>query len=145
MERPTNYGINKFEIFKLMHEIHLRLLTIGKGAYFRPFEKMIKTCFLPQNMFYHSTKENINRNINYINNNKITLSSSSSITTKESINSNYSSNKIDIKKNDIVFGHKKMNSEIPNKNDKEKKGTQVLSKTSQKIVSQIKRLVHPIN
>ena len=24
----------KFEILKLMHEIHLRLLTIGKAAYF---------------------------------------------------------------------------------------------------------------
>ena len=120
----------KFEIFKLMHEIHLRLLTIGKGAYFRPFEKMIKTCFLPQNMFYHSTKEYNNRNANYIINYKISSASSSSTTTKESINSNCSTNNIDINKKGVVLSHKKMNSEIPNKNDKEKKGTQAFNKTS---------------
>ena len=33
----------RFEILKLMHEIHLRLLTIGKGSYFIPFQKMLKT------------------------------------------------------------------------------------------------------
>ena len=122
----------KFEIFKLMHEIHLRLLTIGKGAYFRPFEKMIKTCFLPQSMFYYSTKENknSNRNANYISNYKISSISTSSTTTKESINSNRSTNKIDTNKNDAILGHKKMNSEIPNKNDKEKKGTQPVNKTN---------------
>lgn len=120
----------KFEIFKLMHEIHLRLLTIGKGAYFRPFEKMIKTCFLPQSMFYYSTKENknSNRNANYISNYKISSISTSSTTTKESINSNRSTNKIDTNKNDAILGHKKMNSEIPNKNDKEKKEPNLLIK-----------------
>ena len=51
----------RFEILKLMHEIHLRLLTIGKGAYFIPFEKMIKTCFLPQNMFYYSKDDKNNK------------------------------------------------------------------------------------
>ena len=42
----------KIEILKLMNEIHQRLLVINKGNYFTPFENMIKTCFLPQNMFY---------------------------------------------------------------------------------------------
>ena len=53
----------KIEILKLMHEIHLRLLNIGKATYFIPFEKMLKTCFLPQKMFYYSSNEkNMNKN-----------------------------------------------------------------------------------
>ena len=66
----------RFAILKLMHEIHLRLLTIGKGTYFIPFEKMIKTCFLPQKMFYYSKDENKNM---IDNNNKTSINNNSDI------------------------------------------------------------------
>ena len=64
------YGLPeiRYEIIKLMHEIHLRLLTIGKGAYFIPFVNMLKTCFLPQKMFYYSKDENNNKKDNITNN-----------------------------------------------------------------------------
>ena len=102
----------RFEILKLMHEIHLRLLTIGKGSYFIPFQKMLKTCFLPQNMFYYSKDDNNNnKQINNNNNN-----------TKD-----YDIKKIDIrtssikipnnKGNKAEFGHKKMISEIQTEDD----------------------------
>ena len=123
----------KCEILKLMHEIHLRLLTIGKGAYFRPFEKMIKTCFLPQNMFYYSKdeKNNTNKNINTTlktniikNNNEINKNSVK--TNNEIKNKNNETKKIDkpapsIKiteeRKKIDFGHKKMISEIKTKKE----------------------------
>ena len=60
----------RFQILQLMNEIHLRLLTIGKGAYFIPFEKMIKTCFLPQKMFYYLKDDNNNNKTNNKTNNK---------------------------------------------------------------------------
>ena len=52
----------KIEILKLMYEIYQRLLVINKGSYFVPFENMIKTCFLPQNMFYSNIQENNKEN-----------------------------------------------------------------------------------
>ena len=47
----------RIEILKLMHEIHSILLKMGKEDFFIPFTKMIKTCLLPQNMFYYSKTE----------------------------------------------------------------------------------------
>ena len=74
-------------------------------------------------MFYHSIKENNNRNSNYIN-------ISSFPATKVINNNNDSSNKMDNNKKDVILGHKKLNSEIPNKNDKVKKSAQNLNKTN---------------
>ena len=104
----------RFEILKLMHEIHLRLLTIGKGAYFIPFEKMIKTCFLPQNMFYYckdGNKNNKNVSTN-INNNKNTI-----INVKNNDGIRMDSRAVSIKipnkdNNETDFIYKKMMNEI---------------------------------
>ena len=42
----------RFEILRLMYEVHNRLLIKKKIEYFTTFEKMLKTCLLPQRMFY---------------------------------------------------------------------------------------------
>ena len=42
----------KIEILKLMYEIYQRLVIINKINYFINFENMLKTCFLPQKMFF---------------------------------------------------------------------------------------------
>ena len=94
----------KFEILKLMHEIHLRLLTIGKGAYFVPFEKMIKTCFLPQKMFYHSKDGNTNNNKNNKKNNDI------EVNTDKVKKIDFRPNSIKVSSK-ISFGNKKTNNE----------------------------------
>ena len=108
----------KIEILKLMHEIHFRLTTIGKGAYFIPFENMLKTCFLPQKMFYYSNDgsnnfktDNLDKNIN----------------NKEfkKVEPNSSANKFSNKSNEI----KNLSDENNKKEEKEKeKRTNLVSK-----------------
>ena len=102
----------RFEILKLMHEIHLRLLTIGKGNYFIPFQKMLKTCFLPQNMFYYS-KDDENNNKQVINDNNNTKDNDI-----KKIDIRASSIKIPNNKGSKAeFGNKKMISEIESTED----------------------------
>ena len=102
----------RFEILKLMHEIHLRLLTIGKGNYFIPFQKMLKTCFLPQNMFYYS-KDDKNNNKQVINDNNNTKDNDI-----KKIDIRASSIKIPNNKGSKAeFGNKKMISEIESTED----------------------------
>ena len=47
----------RFEILRLMYEIYNRLLLTKKLEYFATFENMIKTCLLPQQMFYSPDKK----------------------------------------------------------------------------------------
>ena len=125
----------RFEILKLMHEIHLRLLTIGKGAYFIPFEKMIKTCFLPQNMFYYSKdgKNNTNKIENKKSDNNITNEFKRNDLRAGSI-------KLDSKANEIA-GHKKMINEIkPTKEEEEENIMPSMTLNPKKIVEIEKEL-----
>ena len=47
----------RFDLLMLMFQIHSILIRTGKISNFTNFEKMIKTCLLPQKMFYASYKE----------------------------------------------------------------------------------------
>ena len=47
----------RFDLLRLMYEIHNRLIKIKKTNNFKTFEKMIKTCLLPKKMFYATYKE----------------------------------------------------------------------------------------
>ena len=47
----------RFDLLRLMYEIHNRLLKTKKTNNFKTFEKMIKTCLLPKKMFYATYKE----------------------------------------------------------------------------------------
>ena len=47
----------RFDILRLMYEIHGRLIKTKKVGNFKTFEKMIKTCLLPKKMFYATYKE----------------------------------------------------------------------------------------
>ena len=88
----------KIEILKLMYEIHKRLLlTKIKEQLFIPFQKMIKTCFLPQSMFYHTEDDkNGNKEIN------------------KKTNNNEDTFEIDIKKKDSRYSVHKLTSNDKN-------------------------------
>ena len=47
----------RYDLLRLMYEIHNRLIKIKKISNFSTFEKMIKTCLLPKKMFYANYKE----------------------------------------------------------------------------------------
>ena len=47
----------RFDLLTLIFQIHSMLTKTGKISNFKNFEKMIKTCLLPQKMFYASYKE----------------------------------------------------------------------------------------
>ena len=47
----------RLDIIKFLYIIYQKLLQNNKGDYFKKIEKMIKTCFLPQNMFYENKTE----------------------------------------------------------------------------------------
>ena len=104
----------RLEILKLMHEIHLRLLTIGKSTYFIPFERMIKTCFLPNKIFYYSKEEDKSNNTKK-NDNKNTI-----IEDIKRIDGRTASIKLSNKNKDNNVGHKKMINQIkPTKEEQE--------------------------
>ena len=44
----------RLDIIKLLYIIYQKLLIHKKGDYFKKIDRMIKTCFLPQNMFYEN-------------------------------------------------------------------------------------------
>ena len=152
----------KFEILKLMHEIHLRLLTIGKGAYFVPFEKMIKTCFLPQKMFYYSKDGNKNDNKNVSKNDNKNENKNNNKNDNKNNNKNGNNNNTNIKTNEVKrvdvrsdsirvgnkdnnensFSHKKMINEI--KLSKEEESTLKPSMTLEpKKVIEIEKEINP--
>ena len=47
----------RYDILNLAYYIHLQMVTNNKEDCFEKFESMIKTCLLPQKMFYASKKE----------------------------------------------------------------------------------------
>ena len=49
----------RIDILVLIYEIHKRLTAMHKGSY-KILEKMLKTCLIPQNMFYFPKKEDPN-------------------------------------------------------------------------------------
>ena len=119
------YGLPeiRFAILQLMHEIHLRLLTIGKGAYFIPFAKKLKTCFLPQKMFYYSKDENNNKNDNNKNDENKRFdarTSSIKVPQKTSIDQNEISSS-------MTFNTKKL-LDIKNEVEQRKKGNSILDR-----------------
>ena len=49
----------RIDILILMYELHKRLTTMHKGSY-KILEKMLKTCLIPQSMFYFESNNNTN-------------------------------------------------------------------------------------
>ena len=62
----------RLDIIKLLYIIYQKLLIHKKGDYFKKIERMIKTCFLPQNMFYEDKIKLSSKQLNTENQNNTT-------------------------------------------------------------------------
>ena len=72
----------KIDILVLIYEIHKRLTDMNKGSY-KILENMLKTCLIPQNMFYFPNKRDLTNKRK--NNNIINVNNSSFAENKEKI------------------------------------------------------------
>ena len=118
----------RYEILTLMFYIYISLLRKNNGDKFSVFQKMIKTCLLPSNIFYEEKALNISKtNKKPMNNNNKVLNQKDNKKHNEKDSKNLNKNQKTNTKSDLNINNKEKQN-----NDKEKEKEKIIKADNNK-------------